>query len=119
LSEGEEEEDGGGDELLNIGTQAPAPLKDYCQLIVLKNKVTLKRYKVSLHSTWESRYPTCTSDRHREFLKDDHLQYEIESVFGKEMLDYVLSIVESEQELAEQQQRRYAAYKSLRRQQQY
>jgi hypothetical protein len=61
-------------EVLNIGTQAPAPSKDYCQLIMTSEKVILRRWKISLRNDSENRYPSEAKDSYEEFVYDESLQ---------------------------------------------
>ena len=61
-------------ELLNIGTQAPAPSKDYCQLIMTSEKVILRRWRISLRNDSENRYPSEANDTYEEFVHDENIQ---------------------------------------------
>ena len=62
------------DELINIGAQAPAPSKDYCQLILNHHYVIFRRWKITLRGDSETRYPSEIKDTYEEFSHDENIQ---------------------------------------------
>lgn len=84
----------GSKEALNEARQAPAPSKDYCQLILTFHHVIFRRWKITLHTDSESRCPREVRDTYDDFRYDENTQREIAHVFGKPMLNYLLNITE-------------------------
>lgn len=84
----------GSKEALNEARQAPAPSKDYCQLILTFHHVIFRRWKITLHTDSESRCPREVRDTYDDFRYDENTQREIAHVFGKPMLTYLLNITE-------------------------
>ncbi|CAF1071295.1 unnamed protein product [Brachionus calyciflorus] len=81
-------------ELINIGAQAPAPSKDYCQLILDHDYIILRRWKVTLRGDSDNRFPSEIKDTYEDFAHDENIQRGIYSVFGKDMYDYIANIIE-------------------------
>lgn len=104
-------------ELLNVATQAPAPSKDYCQLVLTYRQVIYRCWRIALRGDSESRYPREVRDNYEDFAYDENTQRnyhslipsygfyynffefwiftgEIGHVFGKPTLVYVRNIVE-------------------------
>lgn len=61
-------------ELINVGAQAKAPSKDYCQLILNHHFIILRRWKITLKGDSESRYPTEIKDTYEDFTYDENIE---------------------------------------------
>lgn len=61
-------------ELINVGVQAKAPSKDYCQLILNYHYIILRRWKISLRGDSETRYPTEIKDTYEDFAHDENIE---------------------------------------------
>ena len=61
-------------ELFEIGAQAPSPSKDYCQLVMTHDMIIFRKWKITLRSDSESRYPSEIKDSYEDFAYDDNLQ---------------------------------------------
>ncbi|RNA27198.1 F-box only 36 [Brachionus plicatilis] len=80
-------------ELINVGAQAPAPSKDYCQLIVNHHYVIFRKWKITLRGDSETRYPTEIKDSFEDFAYDENIEREIKLIFGQELYNYIENIV--------------------------
>ncbi|XP_074657463.1 F-box only protein 36-like isoform X2 [Tubulanus polymorphus] len=70
---------------------APSPSRDFCQIIVSKEEVVFRWWKISSRN--DARVaPGQVRETHEEFLDDDRTQSEIHRVFGKGMVDYVKNL---------------------------
>lgn len=78
--------------LLNYADQAPSPQKDFCQLIVKTDKVTFRWWKITMRKNAVS-HPGQILDSYEDFEQDERCRNEILRVFGKNMLDYVVNLV--------------------------
>lgn len=81
-------------EIFELGAQAPSPSKDYCQLVMTHNMVIFRKWRITLRSDSESRYPSETKDSYEDFIYDENLQDEIARVFGLNTLVYMQNIIE-------------------------
>lgn len=61
-------------ELLNIATQAPAPSKDYCQLVLTYHQIVYRCWHITLRGDSESRYPREIRDSYEDFAYDENTQ---------------------------------------------
>lgn len=68
--------------LFEITAQDKAPKKDFCQLVVTKEKVLFRRWVISLRVEARSLRPLEAQLSHEDFLEDDSLQSEVKRVFG-------------------------------------
>ncbi|KAK1167866.1 F-box only protein 36-like [Acipenser oxyrinchus oxyrinchus] len=80
------------DKLYEFSQQAPSPCKDFYQLLVTKKEVVWRVWKVSNPYKRERAQPGEERKSHNDFLVDDHLQGHIKTVFGSEMLAYVMNL---------------------------
>ena len=68
-------------EVLNVAKQAPAPSKNYYQLLVNNTTVMLRWWEISRRGTSESRYPGQAVASYDEFIYDDLMQREYSFLF--------------------------------------
>ncbi len=61
-------------EVVNVAKQAPAPSKDYCQLLLTFSHVVYRCWKITLRGDSESRYPREIRDTYDDFAYDENLQ---------------------------------------------
>lgn len=61
-------------EVLNVAKQAPAPSKDYCQLLLTFRHVIYRVWKITLRGDSESRYPREVRDTYEDFAFDENTQ---------------------------------------------
>ncbi|ELT97998.1 hypothetical protein CAPTEDRAFT_130358 [Capitella teleta] len=78
--------------LFNCAEVAPAPSKDYCQVLVTKDQVIFRRWPVTLRKS-DKVTPGETKDTYDDFEHDDRLQSEIRRVFGTHTLEYIRLLV--------------------------
>ncbi|XP_006011758.2 F-box only protein 36-like [Latimeria chalumnae] len=72
--------------------QAPSPSRDYYQLIITKNEVIWKTWKISFRVDPSKNLPRESRKPHSEFLVDEQLQGQIKKIFGEETLEYILNL---------------------------
>ncbi|XP_053315794.1 F-box only protein 36 [Spea bombifrons] len=78
--------------LLETTAQAPAPNKDFYQLLLTRNEVILRWWKISLRSEFRNTKPGELKESHVDFVDDTTLQAQIGIVFGQNTLNYVLKL---------------------------
>lgn len=61
-------------ELLNIAAQAPAPSKDYCQLILTFHRVIYRCWKITLRGDADTKFPKEIRDSYEDFSNDEYVQ---------------------------------------------
>eukprot|EP00731_Ephydatia_muelleri_P030269 Em0021g792a len=73
--------------LFETSSQAPAPSKDHCQLIVTEKGVILRKWKISLRNMSSGHAPAPTEDliSYEDFLYDTQRQRDVEYIFGSEV----------------------------------
>ncbi|XP_042313415.1 F-box only protein 36 isoform X2 [Sceloporus undulatus] len=72
--------------------QAPAPSKDFYQLIVSRKEVIFRWWKISLRSEYREARPGELRESHEDFLDDPSLQIQIAIIFGAETLDHTFNM---------------------------
>ncbi|XP_063160420.1 F-box only protein 36-like [Candoia aspera] len=80
------------EKLCEVDTQAPAPKKDFHYLTITKNEVIWKSWQISLRRNQEKILPKELKKTHRDFLLDEQLHKQFQSIFGKSMLKYALNL---------------------------
>jgi len=73
--------------------QAPAPSKDYHQILVTEEHVTFTTWRICLRKGPHSSNPTKIKMTHEDFFYDTQVSSSIRSIFGKETLIYIQGIV--------------------------
>ncbi|KAM6063709.1 F-box only protein 36 isoform 1-T1 [Theristicus caerulescens] len=72
--------------------QAPAPSKDFCQLLVTRREVIFRWWKISLRNELRESRPGEIKESQEDFLGDSSLHIQIAIVFGAKVLEHVLSL---------------------------
>ncbi|XP_044288858.1 F-box only protein 36 [Varanus komodoensis] len=72
--------------------QAPAPSKDFYQLMVTRKEVIFRWWKISLRSENREARPGELKESHEDFLDDPSLQIQIAIVFGGDTLDHIFNM---------------------------
>ncbi|XP_066474943.1 F-box only protein 36-like [Tiliqua scincoides] len=80
------------EKLCEIQTQAPPPSKDVHHLTVTKNEVLWKSWKISFRPRQEWTFPREVKKLHKDFLLDEQLHKQLQNIFGKTTLDYILNL---------------------------
>nr|XP_020639655.1 F-box only protein 36-like isoform X1 [Pogona vitticeps] len=78
--------------LCEVHTQAPPPSKDFHHLAVTKNEVIWKSWVISFRPNQEKIAPREVKKLHKDFLLDEQLHKQIQSIFGKKMMNYFLNL---------------------------
>ncbi|XP_064929083.1 F-box only protein 36 [Columba livia] len=81
--------------------QAPAPSKDFCQLLVTRRQVIFRWWKISLRSESRESRPGATYASHEDFLQNSSLQIQIAIVFGANILEHVFNLCQGKYDLLE------------------
>ncbi|XP_053160630.1 F-box only protein 36 [Hemicordylus capensis] len=80
------------DTLFEARGQAPAPSKDFYQIIVSRKDVIFRWWKISLRSEFREARPGELSESHEDFLDDPNLQIQIAIIFGAGTLDHIFNL---------------------------
>ncbi|XP_077204935.1 F-box only protein 36 [Paroedura picta] len=80
------------DILFEVRAQAPAPSKDFYQLLVNRTEVVFRWWKISLRSEFREARPGEFKESHDDFLDDPSLQIQIAYIFGPGTLDHILNL---------------------------
>nr|XP_020648267.1 F-box only protein 36 [Pogona vitticeps] len=80
------------DNLFEARGQAPAPSKDFYQLIVTRKEVIFRWWKISLRSEYREARPGELKESHEDFLDDPSLQIQIAIIFGAETLEHTFNL---------------------------
>ncbi|KAG8586891.1 hypothetical protein GDO81_005511 [Engystomops pustulosus] len=80
------------DTLFEIQRQAPSPSKDYHHLVITKNEVTLRSWKISARAEHRKILPREVKKTHNEFLQETMMQRPLEKIFGKDTMEYVVNL---------------------------
>ncbi|XP_015743293.1 F-box only protein 36-like isoform X1 [Python bivittatus] len=80
------------EKLCEVHTQAPAPKKDFHCLTITKNEVIWKSWQISFRPNQEKILPKELKKTHKDFLLDEQLHKQVQSIFGKGMLKYTLNL---------------------------
>ncbi|GCB73821.1 F-box only protein 36-like isoform X2 [Scyliorhinus torazame] len=78
--------------LFEIRAQAPAPSKDYHQLLVTDSEVIWRWWKISLRSEFRNVYPGEQKNSYQDFLDDYTMQVHVGVIFGDEVLKYICNL---------------------------
>ncbi|KAM4771899.1 F-box only protein 36 [Rhinophrynus dorsalis] len=81
--------------------QAPAPNKDFYQLLVTRSEVIMRWWKISLRSEFRDAKPGELKESHEDFVYDTTLQSQIGIVFGQKTLQYVLNLCQGQYDYIE------------------
>ncbi|XP_067157992.1 F-box only protein 36 isoform X2 [Apteryx mantelli] len=86
------------EELLEARGQAPAPSKDFCQLLVTRRQVIFRWWKISLRSEFRDARPGEIKESHEDFLDDSslHSNYDFLERLPVPLLLYIISFLELE-----------------------
>ncbi|XP_070609440.1 F-box only protein 36 [Erythrolamprus reginae] len=80
------------DTLFETRGQAPAPSKDFYQIIVTRKEVIFRWWKISLRSEFREARPGELKECHEDFLDDPSLQIQIAIVFGASTLEHIFNL---------------------------
>ncbi|XP_075446569.1 F-box only protein 36-like [Ascaphus truei] len=80
------------DTLYEAQRQAPAPSKDFYHFTITKKEVILKSWKISVRAEHRKTLPREVRKPNSEFLEEEEMHKQIQRVFGKDTLDYVLNL---------------------------
>ncbi|KAG8451865.1 hypothetical protein GDO86_003892 [Hymenochirus boettgeri] len=78
------------DILYEVQGQAPSPSKDFYHFLITKNQVILRSWKISVRTEHKKVLPREIKATHSEFLEDSGMQKQLQLIFGKETMQYVL-----------------------------
>ncbi|XP_069474406.1 F-box only protein 36 [Ambystoma mexicanum] len=78
--------------LFETNGQAPAPSKDFYQVLVTQQEVILRWWKISLRSEFRDARPGEFRESHQDFLDDSSLQAQVAIVFGRNILKYMINL---------------------------
>ncbi|XP_073526621.1 uncharacterized protein [Phyllobates terribilis] len=78
--------------LFEIQSQAPAPSKDFHHLVITKNEVTLRSWKISARVEHRKILPREVKKTHDEFLNETMMHRPLEKIFGKGTMEYILNL---------------------------
>ncbi|XP_028648021.1 F-box only protein 36a [Erpetoichthys calabaricus] len=78
--------------LFDVSAQAPSPSKDFYQLIVTKTDIIWRWWKISLRSEHRDGKPGELIESHQDFLDDDTVLFQVNLVFGKNIVEYVRNL---------------------------
>ncbi|KYO33891.1 F-box only protein 36 isoform X1 [Alligator mississippiensis] len=80
------------DKLFEARGQAPAPSKDFYQVLVTRSQVIFRWWKISLRSEFRESKPGEIKEAHEDFLDDPSLQIQIAIVFGAKVLEHIFNL---------------------------
>ncbi|XP_026563205.1 F-box only protein 36-like [Pseudonaja textilis] len=80
------------EKLCEIQIQAPAPQKDFHYFTITKTEVIWRSWQITYRPNQEKIFPKELKKTHRDFLLDEQLHKQVQSIFGKSMLKYTLSL---------------------------
>lgn len=78
--------------LYETNGQAPAPSKDFYQVVITQDEVILRWWKISLRSEFRDARPGQYRESHQDFLDDASLQAQVAIVFGGNTLNHILNL---------------------------
>ncbi|XP_067948567.1 F-box only protein 36-like [Watersipora subatra] len=80
-------------QIFEYSAQAPAPSKDFCQVVVTPVQVIFRWWKITHRNAEGQRlHPGEIKECYEDFLHDDRTQSMISCAFGEHMLDYVINL---------------------------
>ncbi|XP_039205060.1 F-box only protein 36-like isoform X2 [Crotalus tigris] len=80
------------EKLCEVQIQAPAPQKDFHYFTITKTEVIWRSWQITYRPNQEKIFPKELKKTHRDFLLDEHLHKQVQSIFGKNMLKYTLNL---------------------------
>ncbi|XP_051255490.1 F-box only protein 36a [Dicentrarchus labrax] len=83
-----------GKHLFEISAQGPPPPKDYFQLVITKNEVIWRSWKISVRLEARGAAPKELKTSHQDFLHNKSLKYDVDAVFGQRILDHTILLCE-------------------------
>ncbi|XP_072263796.1 F-box only protein 36 [Pyxicephalus adspersus] len=81
--------------------QAPAPSKDFYQLMVSRSEIILRWWKISLRSEFREARPGELKESYEDFVDDSTLQVQVGIVFGQKILSYVINLCRGQYDFLE------------------
>ncbi|XP_071353184.1 F-box only protein 36a [Trachinotus anak] len=81
-----------GEKLFEFSGQGPPPPKDFFQLVITKNEVIWRSWRISLQLNCRGAPPKELRTSHHEFLHQKMLQQHLGVVFGQRILEYTLAL---------------------------
>ncbi|XP_040283736.1 F-box only protein 36 [Bufo bufo] len=87
--------------LFECNGQAPAPSKDFYQLIVGRSEVIMRWWKISLRSEFREARPGELRESHEDFVDDSTLHAQIGIIFGQKTLSYVTGLCRGQYDFLE------------------
>ncbi|XP_069827012.1 F-box only protein 36-like [Dendropsophus ebraccatus] len=78
--------------LFEIQCQAPSPSKDFHHLVITKNEITLRSWKISARAEHRKVLPREVKRTHIEFLQETMMHRPLEKIFGKDTMEYILNL---------------------------
>ncbi|XP_066454276.1 F-box only protein 36 [Eleutherodactylus coqui] len=78
--------------LYECSGQAPAPSKDFYQILVSRSEVIIRWWKISLRSEFREARPGELRESHEDFVDDSTLHAQIGIIFGEKTLSYVINL---------------------------
>ncbi|XP_013918243.1 PREDICTED: F-box only protein 36 [Thamnophis sirtalis] len=80
------------EKLCEIQIQAPAPQKDFHYFTITKTEVIWRSWHITYRPNQEKIFPKELKKTHRDFLLDEQLHKQVQSIFGESMLKYTLNL---------------------------
>ncbi|XP_054461264.1 F-box only protein 36a [Anoplopoma fimbria] len=81
-----------GEHLFQMSGQGPPPQKDFFQLLINKNEVIWRSWKISVRLDSKGAAPKEQKTSHDNFLHQKTLQQQVGAVFGQRILEYTRSL---------------------------
>ncbi|KAM7399323.1 hypothetical protein PAMP_018603 [Pampus punctatissimus] len=79
-------------QLFQISGQGPPPPKDFFQLVITKDEVIWRSWKISLRLECRGATPKELKTSHHDFLHQKMLQQQVGAVFGQRTLEHTMSL---------------------------
>jgi len=80
-------------EFLNYAATAPAPSKDYCQIMVTFDEIIYRWWKISRRNDAEKLHPGEIKSKYDDFAHDENMQHQILVGFGSPFLNYIKNVI--------------------------
>ncbi|XP_073432730.1 F-box only protein 36 isoform X1 [Dendrobates tinctorius] len=87
--------------LYECNSQAPAPSKDFYQLIISRSEVIIRWWKISLRSEFREARPGELRESHEDFLDDSTVHAQIGIIFGAKTLKHVTNLCRGQYDFLE------------------
>uniref|UniRef100_UPI0037E6F9E4 F-box only protein 36a n=1 Tax=Semicossyphus pulcher TaxID=241346 RepID=UPI0037E6F9E4 len=81
-----------GEQLFQISGQGPPPPKDFFQLVISKNEVILRSWKISVRLESRGAAPKEIKKSHHDFLHNKMLHQQVGAAFGQRILEHAVSL---------------------------